>query len=145
MILLVRYTWTLRIVQLTMSKAPLKIPRRNASLHMHRLPHITIHLPTITSIWEHQRRLPLRFKSGRSQQNASMVSIARVPEVDSDVDALYSKPDMSRKTNKMTSLESDYDDPRPPGTNSGSYLGRNSGQDTFVSRTWPRTPGPEPY
>ena len=75
---------------------------------------------------------PSSFKSGRSQQNASMVSMARVPEVDTDVDALYSKPDMSRKTNKMTSLESDYDDPRPPGTNPGSYLGRNSGQDTSV-------------
>ena len=70
-------------------------------------------------------------QSGGSQQNASM-SMARVPEVDSDVDALYSKPDMSRKTNKMTSLESDYDDPSPPGTNPGSFLGRNSSQDTFV-------------
>ena len=71
---------------------------------------------------------PSLFKSGVSQQNASMMSMARVPEVDTDVDALYAKPDMSRKTNKMTSLESDYDDPRPP----GNYLGRNSGQDTFV-------------
>ena len=75
---------------------------------------------------------PSSFKSGRSQQNASMVSMATVPGLDPDVDALYSKPDMSRKTNKMTSLESDYDDPRPPGTNPGSYLGRNSGQDTSV-------------
>ena len=75
---------------------------------------------------------PSLFKSGGSQQNASMVRMARVPGVDTDIDALYAKPDMSRKTKQMTSLESDYDDPRPPGNNPGSYLGRNSGQDTSV-------------
>ena len=40
------------------------------------------------------------FKSGRSQQKTSMAGLAIVPGVNADADALYTKPDMSRKTNK---------------------------------------------
>ena len=32
-----------------------------------------------------------------------------------NTDSIYAKPDMSQKTNRMTSLESEYDDPRVPG------------------------------
>ena len=37
------------------------------------------------------------------------------PNQRAEVEQIYAKPDMSRKTKKMMPLESDYDDPRDPG------------------------------
>ncbi|XP_063955053.1 uncharacterized protein LOC135153983 [Lytechinus pictus] len=58
-------------------------------------------------------------RPGKIPRNSSSARLKKAAQTDADMDLLYSKPDMSRKTNRIRVLESDYDDPRSPGLDLG--------------------------